>query len=123
MAPWIEKWAIPNASPDTQRTREPCADGNEPRRTQMRSTMLKYDAGPIAIVMIFALGLALVGLGVDMCLVDRETPARTLRLDGPERAAATAGAAPGTVEPPGGLVLDAEEIAAIDLRRGIRPSP
>jgi len=158
-------------------------------------SMLRHAAGPIAIVMLFSLGLALVGLGVDIRLVDREAPARALRLDGPERAeiaagetkttrlrlsAETAGPTPpiamqtppgisaeadagacppalargrsceielalragreGTflvrvlvgparheiavvAEPPGGLVLEVADLGALDLRRGIRPSP
>lgn len=158
--------------------------------------MLRYAAGPLAIAMIFALGLALVGLGVDIRLVDQEAPAQALRLEGPERLEATAGGAaaegrlrlvagsaaplpdlrlqtpPGVsaeadasacppslprggaceigiriraeregtflvratagparheiaiaVEAPGGLVLEAEDLGALDLRRGIRPSP
>jgi len=65
-------------------------------------SILRYTTGSIAIVILFYLGLALVGLGDDICLGDSEAPARALRLDGPERAEIPAGA-------PGGAAVETEE--------------
>jgi hypothetical protein len=49
----------------------------------MRRTILKPAVGPLAIVMLFALGRALLGLGINLRLGDREDPTRTLLLEEP----------------------------------------